>query len=257
MVHFLHSSLLFHNMHQQIPLYVCTPFPDSSHCISHKLVSNVWTVFEVFSAARRLWLSFHCSNLHLVLFRWVAEKEEYKNHILSFYFLKQPTSVQSNSHILKLAVYGSKEWWRKRGAQVRGSYLLYGMRCLKNISSKYIGNYNIRSWHSHSNVNDKCFCTGSSVSAKYPHQSNTHPTWQHASNTFQVSSYQDWRIFTLWYYYNKFWDKTMMVGCCELYIYIYICIYEINPHLQGEHKSSLIYKNLLQENYRMWNTNFF
>ena len=115
-----------------IPLYVCIPFPDSSHCISHKLVSNVWTVFEVFSAARRLWLSFHCSNLHLVLFHWVAEKEEYKNHILSFYFLKQPNSAQSNSHILKLAVCWSGERWRKSGVQVQvqvqGSYLLYGIR---------------------------------------------------------------------------------------------------------------------------------
>lgn len=111
-----------------IPLYVCTPFPDSSHCISHKLVSNVWTLIEVFSAARRLWLSFHCSNLHLVLFHWVAEKEEYKNHILSFYFLKQPNSAQSNSHILKLAVCGSGERWRKTGVQVQGSYLLYGIR---------------------------------------------------------------------------------------------------------------------------------
>jgi len=69
--------------------------------------------------------------------------------------------------------------WRKRkekrGAVMRLVPVLWHETSVKNTSFKNIGRKNSRNRHSHSRVNDKCFCIDSSRRVVYPLQANTQP----------------------------------------------------------------------------------
>ena len=80
-----------------------------------------------------------------------------------------------------------KRKWGKTKEKGDASQELVPVLChemsVQNTNPKYVGRYNNWSWHSHSNVSDKLFCTDSTRWILHPAQKNTHPP--HASRLWR------------------------------------------------------------------------